>query len=406
MIDSMKIREEFPILHQEINGKPLVYLDNAATSQKPKFVVEAMKDYYYNYNANVHRGLYRLSARATEAYDLAREKVARFIGATHNHEVIFTSGTTAAINLVASSWAQENLKENDVILLSEMEHHSNIVPWHFLQKRIGVELRFLKVDENGVLCLDNLDELLQNVKLVGLTHVSNTLGTINPIKKIAEAAHNVGAKVLIDGAQAVPHMEVNVQDLGCDFYAFSGHKMCGPTGVGVLWGKEEILDSMPPFLGGGDMIDEVYLEYSTYASLPNKFEAGTMNIAQVVGLGAAVDYLLQIGLSNILAHEEQMVEVALKKLSALDVRFIGNAENRAGVISFVMDKAHPHDIATILDYEGIAVRAGHHCTQPLMKKFSVPATARVSFYFYNTLDEIDRLVYGLEKVKEIFQRVS
>lgn len=406
MIDSTKIREDFPILHQKINGKQFVYFDNAATSQKPKSVVEAISDYYNNYNANVHRGLYKISALATEAYNNARQKVANFIGATPQ-EVIFTSGTTASINLVAYSWGQENLKENDVVVLSEMEHHSNIVPWHILQKRLGFILRFIEVDENGCLQLDDLTEKCKDAKLVSVTHISNTLGTINPIEKIVKIAHDNGAKVLIDGAQAIPHMPVDVKKIGCDFYAFSGHKMCGPTGVGVLWGKEQILESMPPFFGGGSMIDEVHLDYSTYAQLPNKFEAGTMNIAQVIGLGVAIDYLQSIGLDNILAHEQQMVEVALEKLQSLGgVRIIGNAKHRVGVISFDMGKIHPHDIATILDYEGIAIRAGHHCTQPLMTKFSVPATARASFYFYNTIDEIDLFVKGLQKVKEIFHRVS
>ncbi|BBM83893.1 cysteine desulfurase [Candidatus Uabimicrobium amorphum] len=405
MIDSTKIREDFPILHQKINGNPFVYFDNASTSQKPKVVVEAITDYYYRYNANVHRGLYKISAMATEAYDNARKKVADFIGAAPQ-EVIFTSGTTASINLVANSWGQENLKENDIVVLSEMEHHSNIVPWHLLQKRLGFKIHFLQVDEDGSLQLDDLAEKCKGAKLVSITHVSNTLGTVNPVEEIVKTAHANGAKVLIDGAQAVPHMAIDVKKIGCDFYAFSGHKMCGPTGVGILWGREQLLESMPPFLGGGSMIDEVHLDYSTYAQLPNKFEAGTMNIAQAIGLGVAVDYLQEIGLDNITAHEQQLTEVALEKLKSLDVQIIGNAQNRVGVISFAMNRIHPHDISTILDHEGVAIRAGHHCTQLLMRKFAVPATTRASFYFYNTIEEIDQFVKGLQKVKEMFRRVS
>lgn len=406
MIDSFEIRKDFPILHQEINGKPLVYLDNAATSQKPKAVIDALQEYYCKYNANIHRGLHTLSGKATDAYEGAREKVAQFIGA-QSHEVIFTSGTTASINLVARTWAEKHLAKEDTVLLSEMEHHSNIVPWHLLRERTGVNLRFIPVKEDGTLILDNLDVLLKGVKLVSVTHVSNSLGTINPIDHIIKKAHNVGAKILIDGAQAAPHLFLDMKNIGCDFYAFSGHKMCAPTGVGVLWAKEEILNEMPPFFGGGEMINEVHLEYSTYAELPNKFEAGTMGIAQVIGMGVAVDYLKEIGLENIAKHEEKLVAVALEKLQNIDgLKIIGPSNNRVGAISFVMNKIHPHDIATILDHEGIAVRAGHHCTQPLMKKLKIPATTRASFYFYNTIEEVDHLINGLQKVKEIFKRVS
>ncbi len=397
-------RKDFPTLHQNVNDKPLIYLDNAATSQKPLHVIEALDTYYRDYNANIHRGIHALSEKATAAYEEARVKIARFINAPQPHEIIFTRNTTEAINLVAYGWARKFMQAGDVILTTEMEHHSNLVPWHILKAQHGVEMRFIPVTEQGTLDLTNLDSLLDGVKLVAMMHVSNVLGTINPIEQIIAAAHNAGAKVLIDGAQSVPNMPVDVQALDADFYVFSGHKMCGPTGIGVLWGKTDILEAMDPFLGGGDMIYEVFLDHSNYAGLPHKFEAGTPSIAQGIGLGAAVDYLSEIGIDKIAAYEDELTQYALDKLRDIDgLKLYGEAEERVGALSFTMEGAHPHDISTILDQEGVAIRAGHHCAQPLMRRYDIAATARASLYFYNTREDIDALVDAIQRVKEIFR---
>ena len=397
-------RKDFPTLHQSVNDKPLVYLDNAATSQKPLHVIETLDTYYRDYNSNIHRGIHALSEKATAAYEDARVKIAQFINAPHTHEVIFTRNTTESINLVAYGWARKFMQPGDVILTTEMEHHSNLVPWHILKVQHGVEMRFIPVTEQGTLDLTHLPDLMADVKLVTLMHVSNVLGTINPIEPIIAAAHQAGARVLIDGAQSVPNMPVDVQALDADFYAFSGHKMCGPTGIGVLWGKSELLEAMDPFMGGGDMIYEVFLDHSNYAGLPHKFEAGTPSIAQGIGLGAAVDYLSEIGIDKIAAYEDELTRYALEKLRDIDgLKLYGEAENRVGALSFVMDGAHPHDISTILDQEGVAIRAGHHCAQPLMRRYDIAATARASLYFYNTREDIDTLVNALQRVKEIFR---
>lgn len=397
-------RKDFPVLSQTVNGKPLVYLDNAATSQKPLPVIEALDEYYREYNSNIHRGIHSLSEKATAAYEDARLKVARFINAPKTHEVIFTRNTTESINLIAHGWARKFMQAGDVVVTTEMEHHSNLVPWHILKAQHGVEIRVIPVTEQGTLDLSNLDELLDGAKLVTFMHVSNVLGTINPVKQITEAAHSAGAVVLIDGAQSVPNMPVDVQDLGVDFYVFSSHKMLGPTGLGVLWGKEDLLNDMNPFLGGGDMIYEVFLDRSTYADLPHKFEAGTPSIAQGIGLGAAVDYLTEINIEKVAAYEHDLTQIALDKLGHVDgLRIYGEAEERVGAISFTMEGVHPHDLSTILDTEGVAIRAGHHCAQPLMRRFDIAATARASLYFYNTPDEIDTLVGALEKAKDIFR---
>ncbi len=396
-------RKDFPILQQQVNGKPLVYLDNAATSQKPLHVIDALDNYYREYNSNVHRGIHTLSEKATAVYEEARVKVAQFINAPDSKEVIFTRNTTESINLVAYGWARKFMQPGDVVLTTEMEHHSNLVPWHILKQQHGVELRFIPVTEQGTLDLTNLDALLDGVKLVTFMHVSNVLGTINPIKQLTQAAHNGGAVVLVDAAQSVPNMPVDVQDLGVDFLAFSSHKMCGPTGLGVLWGKAELLDAMDPFMGGGDMIYEVYLDRSNYADLPHKFEAGTPSIAEGIGLGAAVDYLGEIGMDKIAAYEHDLTQIALEKLRDIDgLRIYGEADERVGAISFTLAGVHPHDLSTILDSEGVAIRAGHHCAQPLMRRYDIAATARASLYFYNTPEDIDALVTALNKAKEIF----
>ncbi|MHB8627687.1 MAG: cysteine desulfurase [Aggregatilineales bacterium] len=400
-------RKDFPILEQVINGKPLVYLDNAATSQKPVQVIEALDDYYRTYNSNVHRGLHTLSERATNAYEEARVKIARFIHAASPTELIFTRNTTESINLVAHGWARKFLKPGDAILLTEMEHHSNLVPWHLLQKQIGVELRFIPVTDSGELDLSHLDRLLDGVKLVSFMHVSNVLGTVNPAVAISSAAHAVGATVLIDGAQSIPNMPVDVQQLGADFFAFSGHKMVGPTGIGCLWGRAELLDAMDPFLGGGDMIHEVWLDHSTYAELPHKFEAGTPSIAQAIGLGAAVDYLSAVGMEQIAHYERDLTKTAIDRLMQVEgLRILGHAPERGGAISFVMAGIHPHDLSTILDQEGVAIRAGHHCAQPLMRRLGVPMTARASLYFYNVPEEIDALVGAIHRAREVFGYVA
>jgi cysteine desulfurase / selenocysteine lyase len=404
-LDRARIRADFPILHQQVNGHPLAYLDSTASSQKPALVIDALNEYYRRYNANVHRGVYQLSEAATEAMEQARQKIARFINAASPREIIFTRNTTESINLVANAWGRANLKPGDRILLSEMEHHANLVPWQIVAQATGAELDFLPVDGSGRLALDNLDTLLtEQTKLVALTHMSNVLGTINPIAAITAAAKAVGALVLVDGAQSVPHFAVDVQALGIDFLAFSGHKMCGPTGIGVLWGRKRILQAMPPFLGGGSMIQSVELRRSTWNELPHKFEAGTPAIGEAIGLGYAVDYLCGIGMDAIHKAEQQLTAYALDRLEAIPgLKTYGpSVSERGGVISFNLDGVHAHDVAAVLDQQGVAVRAGHHCCQPLMEILGAPATTRASFYLYTTTEEIDRLADGLEKCKAIF----
>ncbi len=404
-LDVEAIRADFPILHRKVHGKPLIYLDNAASSQKPRQVLETLDRYYRELNANVHRGVHYLSEEATRQYEAARARVARFVNARSDKEIIWTRNATEAINLVAYSWGMANLKPGDEILVTEMEHHSNLVPWQLIAERTGATLRHLPVDDRGYLRLDLLDTLLtERTKLFAFTAMSNVLGTINPVRDLVEAAHSVGALALVDGAQSVPHLPVDVQALGCDFLAFSGHKMCGPTGIGVLYGRRELLEEMPPFLGGGDMIREVHLDHSLWNQLPWKFEAGTPAIAQAIGLGAAVDYLSGLGMEQVQAHEQALVRYAMERLQAVEgLRILGPApEDRGGVVAFTLGDVHPHDIAAVLDSEGIAVRAGHHCAQPLHERYGLIATARASFYIYNTPEEIDRLAEGLERVKEVF----
>jgi len=401
-----EIRKDFPILQRETrDGVRVVYLDSTATSQKPTQVIEAMNDYYRRSNANIHRGVHTLAEEATSLYEGAREKVATFINAASPREVIYTRNTTESINLVAYSWARANLKAGDLVILTEMEHHSNLVPWHMLQAERGIELEFIPVTEDGLLDLDVYKSLLNRTpKLVSFTHMSNVLGTINPAGEIIKLAHAAGALVLVDGAQSVPHLSVDVQALDADFYAFSAHKMCGPTGIGILYGKSALLESMPPFLGGGDMIKEVKLRSFRANTLPHKFEAGTPAIAEAVGLGAAVDYLAGIGMDKIAAHEHEITEYALERLEEVPgVKLFGpSADKKGGVAAFTLQGVHPHDVAQILDQDGIAVRAGHHCAQPLHEKFGIPATSRASFYLYSTKEEVDLLVKGLYKVKEMF----
>ncbi|TME48048.1 MAG: cysteine desulfurase [Chloroflexi bacterium] len=404
-LNAQAIQADFPILARQIHGKPLIYLDSAATSQKPAPVIDAMDDYYRRYNANPHRGVYALSEEATAAYESARRRVASFINASSVKEVIFTRNTTEAINLVRYSWGRANIKAGDRILLTEMEHHSNLVPWQLLAQEVGARLEFLCIDDDGLLLLDGLERKLEGVKLLAITHQSNTLGTINPIKAIAAAARRAGALTLVDGAQAVPHMPVDVQDLGVDFYAFSGHKMCGPTGVGVLWARRALLEAMPPFLGGGDMIKRVKLTEASWNDLPWKFEAGTPSVVEGIGLGAAVDYLSQFGMDSVRAHERTLVDYAMEKLQEVTgITIYGpkDPELHGGAISFTLPNIHPHDLATLIDREGIAVRAGHHCTQPLMERLGVPATTRASFYLYNRPEEVDQLVTGIQKAQKVF----
>ena len=401
-----RVRGDFPLLARTVHGKPLVYLDSAATSQKPRVVLEALQRYYEEYNANVHRGLYRIAERATLAYEEARAKVAAFIGAPPE-ELIFTRGTTEAINLVAYSYGDAFVRPGDEILVTEMEHHSNLVPWQLLAQRRGARLRFVRVrPEDGTLDLDSLDRCLtERTRVVAVTHQSNVVGTINPVRDIAERAHAVGAVVLVDGAQSVPHMPVRVQDLGCDFLAFSGHKMCGPTGIGALWGRRELLEAMPPFHGGGEMIERVELETSTYKDPPHRFEAGTPNIADAIALGVAVDYLQAVGMDAVRAHEKALVRYALAQLAEVKgLRLYGprDPELRGGAVAFSLEGVHPHDVAQVLDGEGVCVRAGHHCAQPLHRALGVAATARASVYLYNTPEDIDALVRGLERVRAFF----
>ena len=405
-----KIRDDFPILKRKIYGKPLVYLDNAATSQKPFSVIQAIQNYYQNSNANIHRGVHYLAEEATTAYENVRKKTASFIHAKDHHSILFTRNCTEAINLVSFSWGKKFLNRGDEILLTEMEHHSNLIPWHLLKNEKGIKLKFIPLDETGVLNLSKLSELLSpKTKLISLTHISNSLGTINPIKKIIDLAHEKGALVLIDGAQSVPHIPVDVQDLNCDFLAFSSHKMLGPTGVGVLYGKRELLETMDPFMGGGEMIREVWLDHSTYSNPPWKYEAGTPNIADTIGFGAALDYLNHIGMDKIQKHEEELTRFALQKFSLeknITVYGPQNPEVHSGIISFNLDGIHPHDVGTILDQEGIAIRAGHHCTQPLMRKLGVSGTARASFYFYNTKEEVELLIQAIQKVFQVFHHAA
>jgi cysteine desulfurase/selenocysteine lyase len=406
LFDVLALRREFPILQQQVNGKPLAFLDSAASSQKPRRVIECLEEYYQRYNANVHRGVYKLSEEATFAFERARGKVARFVGASSPKEIVFTRNATEAINLVARAWGDANVRAGDRILLSVMEHHSNLVPWQQLAQRSGAQLDFLRIDGEGRLALEDLDALLsERTKLVALTHQSNVLGTITPVHEIAARAHAAGALVLIDGAQSVPHMPVDVRALGIDFLAFSGHKMCGPTGIGALWGRRGILDAMPPFLGGGSMIREVTLHSATYADIPARFEAGTPAIGEAIALGEAVDFLSGLGMEKVYAHEQHLVGYALERLAEVDgLRVYGpqSLERRGGSLSFTLAGVHPHDIAAVLDGQGIAVRAGHHCCQPLHTLLDVPATARASFYMYNIPEEVDRLVAGLDKARKLF----
>lgn len=394
-----EIRKDFPILHRQVNGKPLVYFDNGATSQKPQQVIDVINRYYQHENSNIHRGIHTLSQEATDAYEKARTTVQQFINAKHHHEVIFTSGTTGSINLVASSFGKKHLQAGDEIIISTMEHHSNIVPWQMICEEKGAVLKVIPISDKGELLMDEFEKLLSSkTKLVSITHVSNTLGTINPVKEIIKLAKAVGAAILIDGAQAVPHTKVDVQALDCDFYAFSGHKMFGPTGVGILYGKEAILNDLPPYQGGGDMIKTVTFEKTTYNELPHKFEAGTPNIVGGLGLAAAIDYMNNIGIANIEAYEHELLSYATEKIKQIEgIRIIGEASNKASVLSFLVDGTHPSDIGMIIDKLGIAIRTGHHCTEPLMNRFDIPGTARASFAFYNTKEEIDVFIKALER---------
>lgn len=402
--DVHRIRQDFPILTEKVHGRSLVYLDSAATSQKPQAVIDALNLYYEKQNANVHRGVHYLSQLATREHEDARVKIQRFINAAESHEVIFTRGTTEGINLVALSYGRKFVHAGDEIIISALEHHSNIVPWQMLCEQTGANLRVIPINDAGELLIDEFAQMLNpKVKMVAVNHISNALGTINPIKRIIELAHGLDVPVLIDGAQAAPHLKVDVRELDCDFYAFSGHKLCGPTGIGALYGKSHWLESMPPIFGGGDMIASVTFEKTTYNSLPYKFEAGTPNIADGIALGVAIDYLSSIGLDKIAAYEYELLEYATETIGAIPgVTIIGTAREKASVLSFTIEGIHPHDIGTILDQEGIAVRAGHHCAQPVMKRFGVPATARASFAFYNTKEEIDLLAEGIQKTMEVF----
>lgn len=404
-LDIEKIRKDFPILQTKVYGKPLVYFDNAATTQKPLPVLKSLDDYYKTYNSNVHRGVHLLSQQATDAYEQARKKVAAFINAAHDHEVIFTKGTTNSINLVASSFGRKFLTAGDEVLISEMEHHSNIVPWQLICEEKNAVLKIIPVDDNGELMLEVFDKLLtEKVKIVALTYISNTLGTVNPVRDIIHKAHAKNIPVLLDAAQAIQHVPIDVQELDVDFMAFSSHKMFGPTGAGVLYGKEKYLNAMPPYEGGGDMIKNVSFAKTTYNELPFKFEAGTPDMSGAIGLGAAIDYIQQAGISAIQHAEEELIAYAYQKLSAVpSLRFIGDAKHRAGAISFLVGNIHPFDMGEILDKQGIAVRTGHHCTQPLMERFNIPGTVRASFSVYNTKAEVDALIKGIEKARKMLE---
>ncbi len=403
-LDVRRVRDDFPILRQKVHGRRLAYLDNAATAQKPRAVLDALERYYADDNANVHRGVHLLSERATAAFEGARDKVQRFLNAAYRHEIVFTRGTTESINLVASSFGRKFVKAGDEIVISHMEHHSNIVPWQMLCEQTGAVLRVVPISDRGEFLFEEYEKLLSpRTKLVSVVHVSNSLGTVNPVREIIAAAHHQGVPVLLDGAQAIMHEVVDVQELDCDFYAFSGHKLYGPTGIGVLYGKAKLLDAMPPYQGGGDMISSVTFEKTTYNTLPYKFEAGTPHIAGAVGLGSAVDYVAGLSLDRIAAHEQDVLAYSTRALlEVAGLRLIGTAPERAGVLSFVLEGVHPHDLGQVLDQEGVAVRTGHHCCQPVMDRFQVPATARASLGLYNDRDDIDALVAGLQKVREIF----
>jgi len=405
-LDVARIRQDFPILAQEVHGRPLVYLDNAATTQKPRQVIDALVRYYETTNANIHRGIHQLAVRATEQYEAVREKATRHIGASNSQDIVFTRNATESINLVARAWGDANIGEGDEIVLTTMEHHSNIVPWQLLAQRRGAVLRYVAVTDDGYLDLESLRAMVgERTKLVSVVHASNVLGTINPVREIAEVAHQAGALVLVDGAQSAPHMAVDVASMGCDFFAFSSHKMLGPTGVGVLWAREGLLDEMDPFLGGGEMISIVRPDRSTWAEGPHKFEAGTPNIADVIAFGTALDYLAELGMERVREHEKELTAyamAALEDLGGVTIHGPRKLEDRGGVVSFTVDGAHPHDVSTILDGHGVAIRAGHHCAQLLMRRLSVPATNRASFYIYNTEQEVDALVAALRHVQEVF----
>ncbi|HSW56297.1 MAG TPA: cysteine desulfurase [Ignavibacteriaceae bacterium] len=399
-----KIREEFPILKKKVHDKNLVYLDNAATTQKPTYVIDKVNKYYTTMNANIHRGVHALSQEATEAFESARIQIKQFINALGKNQIIFTRGTTEAINLVASSYGRTHIKEGDEIIISHMEHHSNIVPWQLLCKEKNAKLKVIPVNDDGELIYEEFEKLVnERTKFISIVYVSNSLGTINPVKNIINYAHQFNIPVLVDAAQAVNHLTVDVQDLDCDFLAFSGHKIYGPTGIGALYGKVELLEAMPPYQGGGDMISKVTFEETTYNELPYKFEAGTPDIAGAIGLGAAIEYINKIGIDNIKEHERILLEYATQKIAQVPgLRIIGTAKEKTSVLSFVLENIHPHDIGTFLDFEGVAIRTGHHCTQPLMKRFNIPATSRASFAMYNTKEEVDVLVSGLKKIIEVF----
>ncbi|MCZ6821864.1 MAG: cysteine desulfurase [Deltaproteobacteria bacterium] len=403
-LDVDRVRKDFPVLEREVHGKPLAYLDNAATSQKPRAVIDALIHYYSSYNANIHRGVHSLSEEATVAYEAARDKVRDFIRAPSSEEIVFTRGTTEAINLVAQSYLRPRIREGDEILISQMEHHSNIVPWQLVREQTGAVLKVAPINERGEIELERFSKLLgPRTRFVALAHVSNALGTINMVQEMVRLARMRGVPVLLDGAQAVPHLPVDVQELGCDFYAFSGHKMYAPTGIGALYGRRELLEEMEPYQGGGEMILSVTFEKTTYNRVPYKFEAGTPNIAGAIGLGTAIDYLLGLDLQAVRAHEDELLEYATKEVSKIpSVRLIGTAASKTGVLSFLLGEIHAHDVGTVLDQEGIAVRTGHHCAQPVMDRFGVTATARASFAVYNTTEEVDRLVEGLHRTLEIF----
>ena len=407
-INVLKIREDFPILKRQVNGKPLIYFDNAATSQKPKAVIDGVDRYYREYNANIHRGIHKLAEEATLAYEEAREKVAKFITARHTEEIMFVRNATEAMNLVAMTWGRTNIGKGDKIVLTIMEHHSNIVPWQMIAQEKGAQVEFIKIDEHFTLRQDEIQKLIdEKTKIVCVSHASNVLGTINPIKEIAKVAHQCGALLLVDAAQSVPHMRVDAKDADCDFMAFSGHKMLGPTGIGVLYGKSDLLRNMPPFLGGGEMIREVHTTGATWKDIPYKFEAGTPNVAGAIGLGIAVDYLHKIGMQNVHEHEKEITAYALNKMSEVNGLVIygpRDVKNRVGVISFNLGDIHAHDLASILDEEGVAIRSGHHCAQPLMEFLNVQAMSRASFYIYNTKEEVDVFINALEKARKLFDR--
>ena len=402
--DVARIREDFPLLKQTVNGKPLVYLDNAATSQKPQSVIDALVRYYTTVNSNVHRGVHTLSQLATDDYEAARSKARKFINAAEDHELIYVRGTTEGINLVAQTFGRQNIGQGDEIIISCLEHHSNIVPWQILCEEKGAQLKIVPINDSGELLIDEYEKLLSpRTKLVSIVHQSNALGTINPMEAIIEMAHSRGVPVLVDGAQSAPHMAIDVQQMGCDFFVFSAHKLFGPTGIGILYGKSEYLNAMPPYQAGGEMIRSVSFEKTTYNVLPHKFEAGTPNIAGAIGLGAAIDYLNDLGMEKINSYEKELLDYGTDCLSRIDgLQIIGTAKEKGGILSFVLGDIHPHDIGTILDTEGIAIRTGHHCAQPVMQRFGIPATARASLAFYNTKAEIDSLVEGIDRVLEVF----